>query len=131
MAPDPYAGTLPATKFALPPEQRAMVTRRRLLDALDVAVARPLTLLAAPPGAGKTALLGSWIASGRPPGPVAWLSLDPGDADRRRFWRAVLEALSRAGAGKRVTALAAHPDARVDVLVAAPGAAPGDHHAPV
>ena len=64
-------------------------------------------------------LLGSWIAAGGPPGPVAWLSLDPADADRRRFWRAVLEALDRAGAGEAVAALAAHPQGRVDRLTSA------------
>ena len=131
MAPDPFAGTLPATKFALPREQVAMVVRGRLLDALDAAVERPLTLLAAPPGAGKTALLGSWIDAGRAPGPVAWLSLDPADAERRRFWRAVLEALTRAGAGEPIDALVAHPQERVELLVAALGGALADRIEPI
>jgi LuxR family maltose regulon positive regulatory protein len=131
MAPDPYAGTLPATKFALPSEPGAMVHRRRLLDALDAAVERPLTLVAAPPGAGKTALLGSWIAAGRAPGPVAWLSLDPADAERRRFWRSVLEALTRAGAGAPIDALVAHPQERVELLVAALASALGDRTEPI
>jgi LuxR family maltose regulon positive regulatory protein len=124
-------GTVLATKFALPQEQEGIVRRDRLLDRLDAGGERPLTLVAAPPGAGKTALIGSWIADGRAPGPVAWLSLDPGDADRRRFWRAVLEALSRGGAGRRVAALAAHPDERVDVLVATLAEALGDDRDPV
>jgi LuxR family transcriptional regulator, maltose regulon positive regulatory protein len=118
-APVRNAGTLPATKFAFPPDQPTIVVRRRLLDALDAGTERPLTLISAPPGTGKTALLGSWIGAGRPPGPVAWLSLDASDADRRRFWRAVLEALHRAGAGDAVAALAAHPQGRVDRLLAA------------
>ena len=96
-----------------------MVVRRRLHELLDEGTKRALTLIPAPPGAGKTVLLGSWIASGGPPGPVAWLSLDPADADRRRFWRAVLEALDRAGAGEAVAALAAHPQGRVDRLTSA------------
>jgi LuxR family transcriptional regulator, maltose regulon positive regulatory protein len=131
MAPDPFAGTLPATKFALPREQVAMVVRGRLLDALDAAVERPLTLLAAPPGAGKTALLGSWIDAGRAPGPVAWLSLDPADAERRRFWRAVLDALTRAGAGEPIDALVAHPQERVELLVAALADALADRIEPI
>ena len=118
-----------ATKFALPPEQAAFVRRERLFACLDRGVERPLTLLAAPPGAGKTALLASWIAAERPPGPVAWLSLDPADGDRRRFWRAVFEALSRAGLGTRVASLAAHPEERVDVLVAALASALAERHA--
>ena len=96
-APIRGAGALPATKFALPPEQPATVVRGRLHEALDEGTQRALTLVSAPPGAGKTVLLGSWIAAGGPPGPVAWLSLDPADADRRRFWRAVLEALASRG----------------------------------
>jgi LuxR family transcriptional regulator, maltose regulon positive regulatory protein len=76
-------------------------------------------------------LLGSWIAAGGPPGPVAWLSLDAADADRRRFWRAVLEALDRAGAGDAVTALAAHPQGRVDRLMAALVAALDGREEPV
>jgi LuxR family maltose regulon positive regulatory protein len=131
MAPDPYAGTLPATKFVVPPELVGMVPRSRLLDALDAAVARPLTLLAAPPGAGKTALLGSWVAAGRAPGPVAWLSLDPADSERRRFWRAVLEALTRAGAGEPIDALVAHPQERVELLVAAVAGALADRTEPL
>jgi LuxR family transcriptional regulator, maltose regulon positive regulatory protein len=131
VAPDPYAGTLPATKFASPPAQTAMVPRRRLFDALDAAVQRPLTLVAAPPGAGKTALVGSWIAAGRAPGPVAWLSLDPADAERRRFWRAVLEALTRAGAGERIEALVAHPQERVELLAGALAAALADRAEPL
>jgi LuxR family maltose regulon positive regulatory protein len=130
-APVRPAGTLPAMKFALPPEQPAIVVRRRLHDALDAATRRPLTLISAPPGAGKTVLLGSWIANGVPPGPVAWLSLDSADADRRRFWRAVLEALNRAGAGEAVAALAAHPQGRVDRLTAALVAALASRDEPV
>lgn len=98
MTPSRSAGSLPATKFALPPAQAGMIVRNRLLEALDDGIRRPLTLISAPPGAGKTALLGSWIGAARAPGAVAWLSLDATDGDRRRFWRAVLEALNRAGA---------------------------------
>jgi LuxR family transcriptional regulator, maltose regulon positive regulatory protein len=118
-APTRIAGTLPATKFALPPEQPAVIVRERLLEALDAGIEHPLTLISGPPGAGKTALLGSWIGAGRAPGTVAWLSLDAADADRRRFWRAVLEALTRAGAGPAIAELAAHPRARPEVLVSA------------
>jgi LuxR family maltose regulon positive regulatory protein len=110
--------------------QAAIVDRPRLLAALDGGGRRPLTLLAAPPGAGKTVLLGSWIASGAPPGPVAWLSLDRADSDRRRFWRGVLEALARAGLEDAIGTLAAHPERRSH-LVEAVGAALADHEAPI
>ena len=109
---------LPATKFALPHGQPGTIVRPRLLQALDAGIARPLTLLAAPPGSGKTALLGSWVGSGGPDS-VAWLSLDAGDADRRRFWQAVLQALARADGVEALAALAAHPPLDVERLVAA------------
>ncbi len=127
-APVKRVGVLPATKFALPGEQPGIVVRQRLHDALDAGTRRPLTLIAAPPGAGKTVLLASWVAAGGPAGPLAWLSLDTADADRRRFWRAVLEALHRAGVGD---AVATHPQARVDRLIGALVAALDGRDAPV
>ena len=98
-----------ATKFSVPREPRAAVARPRLLDRLDAGVQGPLTLVAAPAGAGKSALLSSWIAGDRAPGPVAWLSLDTDDADRRRFWRAVLRALAQATGDAAIAALAVSP----------------------
>ena len=98
-----------ATKFSVPRGPKATIVRPRLLEMLDAGVQGPLTLVAAPAGAGKSALLSSWIAQDRAPGPVAWLSLDADDADRRRFWRAVLEALARATGDDAVAALSVSP----------------------
>ena len=97
------------TKFSVPRGPTTMVSRGRLLDALDAGVQGPLTLLAAPAGAGKSALLSSWVAAGRAPGPVAWLSLDGDDADRRRFWRAVLGTLSHATGDARLAGARGQP----------------------
>jgi LuxR family transcriptional regulator, maltose regulon positive regulatory protein len=108
------------TKFAVPRSPTATVARPRLLDLLDAGVQGPLTLLAAPAGAGKTALLSSWIAAGRAPGSVAWVSLDADDADRRRFWRAVLAALSRAIDDARIEALAVSPREPMDMDLVLP-----------
>jgi LuxR family transcriptional regulator, maltose regulon positive regulatory protein len=94
------------TKLAVPRRPPAMVARGRLLDAIDAGMEGPLTLLAAPAGAGKTALLSSWIATGAAPGPVAWVSLDGDDADCPRFWRAVLASLAHASGDARIRALA-------------------------
>ena len=101
--------SLLATKLSVPREPRGAVLRPRLLDRLDAGVQGPVTLVAAPAGAGKSALLSSWIAASRPPGPVAWLSLDTDDADRRRFWRGVLAALGAATGDDAVAALAVSP----------------------
>jgi LuxR family maltose regulon positive regulatory protein len=125
------AGRLPATMFAVPADQATIIARPRLFDALDAGTEGPLTLVSAPPGAGKTVLLASWIGAGRPPGPVAWLSLDAANAERRPFWHAVLEALSRAGAGDAVTALAGRSHRRVERLVAALAAALDDRAEPI
>jgi LuxR family maltose regulon positive regulatory protein len=89
------------------------VGRPRLAERLEQGLQGPLTLLAASPGAGKSALLGAWAAER----PAAWLSLDAGDRDRRRFWRGVLEALARAGAPEPVASLARHPTHSADRLL--------------
>jgi LuxR family transcriptional regulator, maltose regulon positive regulatory protein len=70
-----------------------MVRRSRLRDLLDRSALRPLTLVSAPAGWGKTSLLSDWIESGTPPGRVAWVGLEPADRRRQRFWTAVTAAL--------------------------------------
>src|SRR5438067_1833125 len=75
-APD-VAGLLPATKLSPPQLPPTLVGRGHLHDALDVAVAAPLTLVAAPAGWGKTTAVVAWAR--RHPGRVAWLSLDAAD----------------------------------------------------
>jgi LuxR family maltose regulon positive regulatory protein len=69
------------------------LARRRLFGLLDDGVEGPLTLLAAPAGYGKTLLLTSWATEARPPGPVAWVRVGPGDHQPPRFWAHVLGAL--------------------------------------
>ncbi|MCM3885422.1 LuxR C-terminal-related transcriptional regulator [Frankia sp. R82] len=63
--------------FAVPVAPSGFVDRPRLRADLDAAMARPLTVLRAPAGWGKTTLLASWSVgrSGRPP--LVWISLDP------------------------------------------------------
>ena len=112
-----------ATKLSVPRGPKAAVVRHRLLDQLDPGVQGPVTLVAAPAGAGKSALLSSWIAEDRPPGPVAWLSLDTDDADRRRFWRGVLAALAKATGDDAVAALAVSPREPMSMGLVAPALA--------
>jgi LuxR family transcriptional regulator, maltose regulon positive regulatory protein len=92
------SGNLLATKLVAPLPRWRPVARPRLLRLLDTGTRGPLTVLAAPPGAGKTVLLASWIMHGNPPGPVAWVTVDRGDDDPARFWSHVVAALRSSGA---------------------------------
>ena len=82
-----------ATKLVAPRPARGSVARPRLCDLLSRSALRPLTLLSAPAGWGKTSLLSEWIDSDSGPGHVAWLGLEAADGERQRFWRAVTAAL--------------------------------------
>jgi len=75
------------TRFAVPQIPNATITRHALLDRLDTAVHHRLTVVSAPPGSGKSALLADWASNLR--GTVAWLSCDIDDADQAWFWRDV------------------------------------------
>ena len=57
---DPSA-SIPATKLGPPHLPGALVQRERLLDLLSGAVERPLTLISAPAGWGKTTLVSQWL----------------------------------------------------------------------
>jgi LuxR family transcriptional regulator, maltose regulon positive regulatory protein len=84
-------------KLTVPRLPVGVVRRPRLFERLDAGVRGPVTLVVGPAGTGKTVLLASWVAAGRPPGPVAWLTLDPADVDPDRFWASVLAALRQVG----------------------------------
>ena len=54
-----------------------------------------LSLIACPPGFGKTTLLASWREIDAEHRPVAWMTLDPADNDPVRLWAHTIEALRR------------------------------------
>ena len=58
--------------------------RERLFSLLDGASARPALWIAAPPGAGKTTLIASWLESRKLSG--IWYQVDAGDADPASFF---------------------------------------------
>jgi LuxR family maltose regulon positive regulatory protein len=96
-----------ATKLAIPSVRGGLVERPRLLERLHAGLQRPLTLISAPAGSGKTRLLGTWCAG--PKGQAhasAWVSLDEADNDPARFWTYVLTALNRAAPGVGTDVLA-------------------------
>jgi LuxR family maltose regulon positive regulatory protein len=98
-APEQHAEVpLLASKVVLPELPAALILRPRLLELLSGGLDGGLTLVCAPAGFGKTVLLRSWTSVARPPGPVAWLSLEADDNDPARFWAYVLAALERSGA---------------------------------
>ncbi len=81
------------------------VARASLLARLDAGSVRPLTLIAAPAGFGKTTLVGAWVATRREP--IAWVSLDADDDDPVRFWRYLITACQTFEAELGRTALVA------------------------
>jgi LuxR family maltose regulon positive regulatory protein len=87
-----------ATKLLPPKLPGAYVPRDRLLEALTVGVRdRPLTLVSAAAGSGKSVLATSWFASSGTPWPAAWLGIDDTDDRAEAFWTYALEALIRRG----------------------------------
>jgi LuxR family transcriptional regulator, maltose regulon positive regulatory protein len=65
------------------------VDRPALRHQLDGALSRPLTLIVAPAGSGKTVLLGQWVAT-HPELAFAWVEVDVGDNDPVHFSQRLL-----------------------------------------
>jgi LuxR family maltose regulon positive regulatory protein len=99
---------------SLPPRH---VSRPRLLSGLDAAVCRPVTLVAAGPGSGKSVLLSEWAARRRPV--PAWISLDRADNSPPRFWAMVAAAFAAAHIPGAVAPVPIVADAIADVLLPA------------
>jgi LuxR family maltose regulon positive regulatory protein len=63
------------SKVAAPPPPEIMLARERLFALLDAGAAGPVTVVAAPPGWGKTALLSAWAHERKP----AWFTVESDD----------------------------------------------------
>ncbi len=106
--------TLLQTKLNVPPLRPKLVSRPQLLEQLNqgVQLGHKLTLISAPAGFGKTTLVAEWVnrkagdtrkkdetedpSTYTPyPSKVAWLSLDEGDNDARRFLTYTVAAFQR------------------------------------
>ncbi|WP_203903992.1 LuxR C-terminal-related transcriptional regulator [Virgisporangium aliadipatigenens] len=85
-----------ASKLVGPAPRAPLVARPRLATMLDVATTRPLTVVTAPAGWGKTTLLSEWARDTRR-GPTAWMTIEPGD-DSDSLWTHLHASLSAAGA---------------------------------
>jgi LuxR family maltose regulon positive regulatory protein len=82
-----------AAKLCIPRLRAERVARPRLLERLDTGLARPLTLVSAPAGFGKTTLVAEWVAT--LDRPCAWLTLDERDSDPVRFLTYLIGALQQ------------------------------------
>ncbi len=84
-----------STKLYSPLVRANSVKRQRLLDQLNLGLARQhrLTLVSAPAGFGKTTLISAWLALTERP--YIWLSLDSGDNELMRFVGYLLATLQR------------------------------------
>lgn len=79
------------TKLNQPPVAKDHLHRQHLLDRLDMRRHRPLTLVSAPAGYGKSTLLSCWLESC--PCARGWVSLDANDSDLRTFMAYFLGAI--------------------------------------
>lgn len=106
-----------ASRINVPPPQPGLVARRSLLAQLDVAVQRVITLVAAPPGAGKTALLAEWARLHN----TAWLSLEADCNDPTTFWKYLIGALRGClpEIGVAATALLGTPNVALEAALVA------------
>ncbi len=80
-----------ATKLYVPRPRPKVVLRHRLIERLNEGLHHKLTLISAPAGFGKTALVSEWVADCERP--AAWMSLDKGDNDPARFLTYLVAAL--------------------------------------
>jgi len=108
-----------ATKLYVLPLRDGQVPRPRLTAHLRPAGGSRLALVSAPAGFGKTTLLAEWLHAPGDERPVAWLSLDPADAEPATFWTSVATALHTAvpGVGSSALELLASSPVPTDLVI--------------
>src|SRR5512138_2252139 len=87
-----------ATKLRRPTLSAKRVHRSQLMQRLNggLAAGRPVTLVSAPAGFGKTTCIGEWLNTLDLP--TAWLSLDRADDDPGRFFTYLIATLQQVDA---------------------------------
>ncbi len=88
-----HASLVLQTKLYRPPLPADLVTRGGLIELLDRERNRPLTLVSAPAGYGKSVLVASWLEHSN--WSSTWLSLDTDDSDLRSFLIYIVAALRK------------------------------------
>src|SRR2546430_15738936 len=100
---------------------RGLLDRDGLLQMLDRAVTKRVTLISAPAGSGKPSLLRTWSERSSKGRWVGFVSVPHAQQDAQQFWLAVLDAIRRSATttdSRRGTAPAAFDsDAMVDTIV--------------
>ena len=86
--------TVRRSKITPPRLPAAPVARPRVDALLDAAAAKPVTLVSASAGYGKTSAVEAWLTTRRVP--VAWVSVDAHDNDALHLWRYVIASVERA-----------------------------------
>lgn len=86
---DPFLIT---TKLAIPPHYlKKIVQRKQIYAQMDLGLQRPLMIINAAAGFGKTTLVSEWIRQSHIS--AAWVSLEQADNDAFLFWSYILTAL--------------------------------------
>ncbi|HTI13022.1 MAG TPA: LuxR C-terminal-related transcriptional regulator [Dictyobacter sp.] len=82
------------TKLSIPSNyQKHIISRDMLYERFDAALHRPLLLVSAPAGCGKTTSVSAWVRQRQLS--VAWVTLERSDNDLQRFWRYITSALQQ------------------------------------
>ncbi len=97
--------SLVTTKFFFPPARQNLVSRPRLIDKVTCGLQRPLLLISAPAGYGKTTLMSEWRAGAGYHYSTTWLSLDSDDNDPALFLAYIIAALATLKPGSGEIAL--------------------------
>ena len=84
---------LAEAKLAAPRQRTGLVDRPRILQILNAGADAALTLVAAPPGFGKSTAVRAWCASRGEP--FAWVTLDARDNDPVHLWTYIATAVDR------------------------------------
>jgi LuxR family maltose regulon positive regulatory protein len=72
---------------------RGLLDREAVVELLERAVTRRVTVISAPPGSGKTSLVRAWADRPSNPRRVAFVSVDRDQQHPERFWCCVLDAI--------------------------------------
>jgi LuxR family maltose regulon positive regulatory protein len=87
-----------------------MLDRKGLLQLLDRAATKRLTVISAPPGSGKTSLLRAWADHSAKLRRVVFVSVERGQRNDQRFWCAVLDAIRGPASSTAADSPIAAPD---------------------